>query len=232
MHIFLSLWNTPIVITYYWLQHLTALEEEVLSRWISKLVDNNQINLIKGSRNCFVPSHSLYVDDIMIFCRRDKKFIKAIAKLLNDYAFGMVDFVTRLSLLFMQVAWLTTYTNYWLICLASLWIPFLSYTLGPIFSLEDLRLCTFQFIADRIRIKLVAWKAILFSIAGRVQLVKSVIQSMLVHCISIHNWPASIIKIMKTWIRNFIWSGNLDKKKILTVSWKACCKSIKQGGVG
>lgn len=60
--------------------------EEVLNRGISILVASNQINLVKGFRNCFVNSHTIYVNDIMIFCRGDHKSLPAIANLLNNYA--------------------------------------------------------------------------------------------------------------------------------------------------
>lgn len=51
-----------------------------------------------------------------------------------------------------------------------------------------------QSIADKVKLKLSAWKASLLSIAERVQLVKSVIQGMLIHTISIYAWPKSLIK--------------------------------------
>lgn len=58
----------------------------MLSRAITNLVGSNHVNLIKVAENCFVPSHTLYVDDIMIFCRGDSKSLLAIDKLLKDYA--------------------------------------------------------------------------------------------------------------------------------------------------
>lgn len=47
---------------------LFCLVEEVLSSGILKLVVENHISLIKESRNCNMPSHALYADEIMIFC--------------------------------------------------------------------------------------------------------------------------------------------------------------------
>lgn len=56
---------------------------------------------------------------------------------------------------------------------------------------------------------------------------------MLVHWIFIYNWPSSIIKVIERWMVNFIWSGNLEEKNnIVTVSWKTCYKSLKEGGLG
>jgi hypothetical protein len=67
-------------------------------------------------------------------------------------------------------------------------------------------------LADRVKIKLASWKAYLLSMAGKVQLVKSVIFSMLLHSITIYAWPVSLIKDIEKWLRNFIWSGNVDKR--------------------
>lgn len=33
-------------------------------------------------------------------------------------------------------------------------------------------------------------------------------------------------------MRNFIWDGNLEKKKVVIVAWKTCYKSLKEGGLG
>jgi hypothetical protein len=81
-------------------------------------------------------------------------------------------------------------------------------------------------------LKLAAWKASLLSMAGRVQLIKSVAQSMLLDCLSIYSWPVSLIKDMEKWMRNFLWSGDINKKKLVTVAWHKSCKPLKEGGLG
>lgn len=93
-------------------------------------------------------------------------------------------------------------------------LPHILYLRAPIF-IGRRKSLHFQFIAYKVRLKLVAWKASLLYIVRRVQLVKFVIQSMLVHFISIYNCSASIIKVIETWMGNFIWSGILEKKKKL-----------------
>lgn len=67
---------------------------------------------------------------------------------------------------------------------------------------------------------------------GRAQLIKIVILSMMVHGISIYNWPGSILKMIERWMRIFFWSGNIDKKKVVIVSWKTCCMKTNEGGLG
>jgi hypothetical protein len=88
-----------------------------------------------------------------------------------------------------------------------------------------------QPIADKIHAKLSRWKASLLSMAGRVQLVRSVIQSMLIYSITLYSWPASMIKKIEKDVKNFIWSGDVDKRKLVTVAWKKICRTFSQGGL-
>lgn len=48
-------------------------------------IKDKPISLIKGSRTYSVHSHTLYADDIMIFCKGDLKSIKVISNLKNMY---------------------------------------------------------------------------------------------------------------------------------------------------
>jgi len=61
-----------------------------------------------------------------------------------------------------------------------------------------------QPVADKIMMKLSTWKASLLTMAGRVQLARSVIQSMMMYTISLYSWPVSLIKQVEKSVRNFI----------------------------
>lgn len=89
-----------------------------------------------------------------------------------------------------------------------------------------------QPIADKIKIKLSSWKASLLSIAGRVQLVKFVIHGMLIQTLSVYSWPVSLLKEIEKCIRNFIWSADIEKRKMVTVAWHKVCKPYVEGGLG
>lgn len=109
-------------------------------------------------------------------------------------------------------------------------LPF-TYLGVPIFKGKPKR-AHLQPIADKLKSKLSAWKASLLSIPGRVTLVKSAVQGMLVHSISIYSWPKKLLKEIESWTRNFIWSGDITKRKLVTVSWKKTCKPLTEGGLG
>ncbi|XP_019429718.1 PREDICTED: uncharacterized protein LOC109337244 [Lupinus angustifolius] len=76
------------------------------------------------------------------------------------------------------------------------------------------------------------WKGYSLSIMGRVDLVKSVTQRMLIYSFHIYSWLSQMIKQLDTSIRNFIWSGDTTQRKLTTVAWKQVCLAIKVGGLG
>jgi len=64
-------------------------------------------------------------------------------------------------------------------------------------------------ILDKIQHKLTLWKGKLLSIMGRVQLVNSVIESMLIYSFHIYRWPRSLLLDLSKIVRNFTWSGDI-----------------------
>jgi len=108
-------------------------------------------------------------------------------------------------------------------------IPF-SYLGCPIFKGKPKGIY-FQAIVDRIKAKFATWKGSLLSIMGRVQLVKSIIHGMLVYSFHIYMWPKRLLHQLDSWIKNFIWSGDINTRKVCTVSWKIMCRSWAAGGL-
>jgi ribonuclease HI len=210
---------------------LFCLAEDVLSRSISRLVDHGKLNLIKGTRNFHVPSHSFYADDLMIFCKGNMTGLKALKDLFTRYALESGQVINNAkstifsgSITPRRLQRIAELLNFKLGAL-----PF-NYLGVPIFKGKP-KASHLQPIADKIKLKLSAWKASLLSIAGRVQLIKSVVQSMLTYSISLYSWPVSLLKDLEKCIRNFIWSGDLEKRKLITISWKKICRPMAQGGL-
>lgn len=57
-----------------------------LSIGLSNLIDASKIITMNGTRNVHVPSHTLYADDIVVFCRGDMGSIQSIGNLLDWYS--------------------------------------------------------------------------------------------------------------------------------------------------
>ncbi|XP_019432658.1 PREDICTED: uncharacterized protein LOC109339642 [Lupinus angustifolius] len=154
----------------------TWIKKDVLSRGIMKLVNEGKLNSISGPASSKSPSHVLYADDILIFCKGIKRELLTLKHLVNEYAYVSGYHIN-----------------------ANKWKP------------KKTRL---QPMVDKILAKLAKWKGSSLSIMGRVELVKSVIQSMLLYSFHIYKWPTQLLKNVDRKIRNFIWSGDTEVKKL------------------
>lgn len=65
---------------------LFCIAEDVLSRGITKLVEDGKIDLIRASRQANIPSHCLYADDIMVYCKGKMSSLEALKDLFTNYA--------------------------------------------------------------------------------------------------------------------------------------------------
>lgn len=185
-----------------------------------------------GPRGYQTPSHVFYVDDIMIFCRGTTRNLHALIMLLNIYREASGHLISPAKCKFYP----GSIPTWWIRNIASL----LGFSMGrppfvylgvPIFVGKPRR-AHLQPLADRIKSKMAKWKGSLLSIMGRVQLVKSIIQGMLVYSFHIYVWPKSLLKSIDTWINNFIWSGDVSTRKLVTVAWHKLCTPTFAGGLG
>lgn len=211
---------------------LFCIAEDVLSRAITHLVEKGKVSLISSSRHHNFPSHVLYADDVMVFCKGNIASVNALKDLFWTYATASGQHINPAkstiyagSISQGRLNYLVNYLGF-----QAGELPF-NYLGVPLFRGKPKK-SHLQGIADKIKIKLASWKAVLLSMAGRVLLVKSVIQAMLVHSMSVYSWPIALLKDIDKWCRNFIWSGDIDKRKMVTVAWKKLCKPMDEGGMG
>ena len=61
---------------------------------------------------------------------------------------------------------------------------------------------------------------------------KFVIEGMLIHNISLYSWPIAILEDLERNIRNFNWSNDIEKRKLVIVAWHKVCKPTNEGGLG
>ncbi|KAK1307937.1 hypothetical protein QJS10_CPA09g00577 [Acorus calamus] len=85
---------------------------------------------------------------------------------------------------------------------------------------------------DKLRARIMGWKGHLLSFAGRVELVKTVLNSLQIF------WSASFLLPQKTMaaveklFRCFLWGGPTLKKAMHHVDWKTICLPKQEGGLG
>lgn len=104
-------------------------------------------------------------------------------------------------------------------------------TWGVLFSAESLECLILKLLLTGSKQKLATWKGTSLSIMGRVQLVKSIIHGMLVYSFHVYMWPRRLVRSLNTWIKNFIWSGDVFTRKVCTVPWNIVCRPWLEGGL-
>ena len=200
-----------------------CLAEEVLSRGLSNLVEEQKIDLMATPLGIVPPSHVLFADDIMVFMRATKRSLRNLMKFMEEYGLNSGQRVNKAkSLVFLgNHAYLHCIVIKKILGVSQGSLPF-TYLGVPIFMGRPKKM-HFQAIADKIRCKLSTWKGALLSQAGRLQLILSVIQGILVYSFQIYHWPSGILQ---SW--DFFWTGDPLKRGLPLVSWSTCCK--KKGG--
>ena len=90
----------------------------------------------------------------------------------------------------------------------------------------------FNFILDRVKQKLVSWKANLLSLVGRAVLIQassSAIPSFVMQC---SHLPSRIMQDLDRVNRNFLWGSTETMKKMHWVGWHKVTKPKKEEGLG
>lgn len=211
---------------------LFCLVEEVLSRKLYLLVASKKIDTIKGPKNISVSSHILYAEDVLIFCKRKIFNIKSIISTFEEYAVVSGQCVNSNKSNIFGGAMSTSRWNI-LSALVGFKIGYLLFVyLGvPLFKGKP-KSVFLRLIADKVINKLASWKGSLLSIAGRVELIKSAIQSMLLHSMAIYVSSISLVRDIERMIKRFIWSGEVSKSKVIIVAWNNMCLPLEEGGLG
>jgi len=90
----------------------------------------------------------------------------------------------------------------------------------------------YQFIIDKMRAKLTAWKIKFLNIAGRTTLSHSCLNSIPNHYMQFTLLPMNILKKIDKVQRDFIWGTTNEERKIHLINWLTVCQPKNMGGLG
>lgn len=76
------------------------------------------------------------------------------------------------------------------------------------------------------------WKGNLLSHQEILILVKFVLCSIHKYNMAVYKWPRKVIKECIKNIRNFLWTGDPSKRKVITLKWDYVCTRVDEGGLG
>lgn len=91
---------------------------------------------------------------------------------------------------------------------------------------------SFQFILDKVDQRLSNWKANSLSMAGRLTLTKSVIQSLPTYVMQSAFVPRYICDEIDKKCRSFVWGDSAVERKVHLVNWQKICSPKEWGGLG
>ena len=93
--------------------------------------------------------------------------------------------------------------------------------------------CSFwEPVVSKIRKRLSVWKGRNLSFAGRVCLIKSVINAIPLFYLSFFRAPSGVCKEISKLQRKFMWGWGSEGRKIAWISWDTICKAKEEGGLG
>ncbi|XP_042474832.1 uncharacterized protein LOC122056932 [Macadamia integrifolia] len=211
---------------------LSIIAEEMLCRGLSDLRNKGFLKGIIGPGKVVTPLHFLYVDAVLIFMNVELKGIKNLKRFLDFYQYYSGQQINpEKNKIFLGLIPLARKQR----SKEVLNIPechFLTRYLGVDLFEVQVKKDLILPLMDKFMAHLTKWKAKLLTLAERVELVKTVMSSILGHNFLVYLWPASPIAKMERWIRNFIWSGEANKSKAVVVNWEKVCKPKREGGLG
>ncbi|XP_057803511.1 uncharacterized protein LOC131018823 [Salvia miltiorrhiza] len=212
---------------------LFGIAEDVLSALLRNCVAAGKLTPMNICRARPFPTHFLYADDILVFCTASEENARTLRHILTFYGDisgqfyspekSHIYFTDKVSTALKRAIGRS-------IDFAPGAFPF-TYLGVPLF-VGRVRASYLRPIHDRILQKFARWRGRHLSMAGRICLVKSVIQSSITHSMMIYRWPRSLLKILDAKCRNFIWTGNTEKCAACTVAWARVCAIKEEGGLG
>ena len=212
---------------------LFCVAEEVLSRMLNGALKEGRLEAFRLGKAVEFPSHLLYADDIIIFCKATVSNATCVLNILHDYASlsGQVFNPAKSRVYFSSSIPMALKSRIVSVLgITSSSLPFVYLGVPLLRGVPRAR--HLRGIADAVVAKLAKWKGRTLSLAGRVCLVESVIKGVFVHSMMVYMWPKDLIRHLDRLMRNFVWTGDINKRGSVPVRWSRCCRPKCEGGLG
>jgi hypothetical protein len=104
--------------------------------------------------------------------------------------------------------------------------------LGAMIGIDRLRVSDFEPLLDKVRKKLSTWKSKSLAFAGRVTLIKAVLQSMPIFILSASWVPKTVIEKLEQLFRMFLWSKDGKTRGLAMIKYDDLRKLRENEGLG
>ncbi|XP_078154682.1 uncharacterized protein LOC144550407 [Carex rostrata] len=210
--------------------YLFILGMDLLSRGFSHLIDISHLTGVRIARTAKPITNCLYADDLLIFGAATPQEVGVIMQNINAFTAvsGQQIGPDKSAIWFSHATPSHEQEAISQLLRVSHQSQSLKYLGAPILEGRD----AYDFLIDAFSSRLQSWKGRLLSHAGRVILIKSVLQSIPVYHMSTTLLPRRVIKALTDIVRRFFW-GKADRGRYMAyVAWDKITKPIKEGGLG
>ncbi|XP_060200867.1 uncharacterized protein LOC132629156 [Lycium barbarum] len=212
---------------------LFLLSAEVLSRALNSVLDDTNYvgyGMPKWSNPL---NHLAYADDTIIFASAHPHSLQRIMEVLNQYEQISGQLINKEKSSFYMyskvgndlIQLVEDNTGF-----QKRQFPF-TYLGCPIFHTRKKKEFYVELI-KKIKERLHSWKGKLLSFGGKAVLIKSVLQSMPLHLLSVVAPPKCVLNEIHKIFARFFWSNKEEGRSRHWVKWKDICLPITEGGLG
>ncbi|XP_074283833.1 uncharacterized protein LOC141608370 [Silene latifolia] len=194
-----------------------------------------QVGSIQGlevGKDKVVLTHLQFADDTLVFCPAPSQVLTNIRRLLDNFqrAFGLTINFKKSALLVMgrNQQWGEKNAQKLGCQLLQLPVKYLGIPLGG----NPNKISSWDSVIQSVKVKLASWKVGLLSKAGRVVLIKAVLNSLPLYFMSLFKIPKGVLNKIISLQRSFYWGKGNEKKGIPLISWEIIQRPKDLGGLG
>eukprot|EP00253_Pinus_taeda_P024757 PITA_24757 len=207
-------------------------QKEGLGRYIKKERAANKIKGLKLWGNELPLTHQQFVDDIMLFGEPTMKEVRHLKKILDLFTEASGLEINKYKSCVFIFNTLEQIKTHLIRLLGFRRGEFPMKYLGNMLEFTSKRLKNWQGILDKLSNRVANWAFRTLNMAGRIVLVKSVLQAIPIYPLSIMAVPLGICSKIREIMRKFIWGGSNQQKKWALVSWNHLTERKQKGGLG
>lgn len=213
--------------------YLFALCIERLSHGISTAVDMGLWNPIQLSRGGPKLSHMFFADDLIMFTEASEDQLNVVMNVLEDFCVcsGEKVNINKSAIFCSRNVSDTLASRLSEISGFNLTSDLGKYLGVPLLHGRAGVIC-YKYIVEKVQKKLSAWKAKTLSLAGRIELVRSVLLSIPYYTMQATMIPVTVCNSIEQLCRNFIWGSSQSERKVHLISWNKICQPTAAGGLG
>jgi len=211
---------------------LFVIMSEVLNKMLQEVVSLQLLRGVSVDSKGIQITHLQFADDTLIFCEAEEQYLMRIKGILLSFqAFpGLVVNYHKSGLIAIRKvdAWGQNVANLLGLHIITAAMIYLGIPLGANMG----KVASWQCSVDKIQKKLSSWKSSCLSRAGRLILIKLVLNCRPIYYLSLFRLPKKVAKEIIRIQRKFLWSVNKEGNFMPLVKWEIVQQHKDRGGLG